>query len=287
MSTSDEQFEMLMRRLDFGAMDISRQLRARDTAQREALARVEAERDLAVSQRDHNLYSARLMTEAAEEAQAQLAEAVGLLKHVKDWFGWGDLPESLSKLDSFLSRHAQAEQQEAREPVLARPEHGVSMDEALALTMDRYSGAMEKLAASELQEAQGAQAGDDIAHMQSVMKGADDDLDCARRLHAAGYRRVAGEPVRVVVEPGEELSPSNLVGNRIDRTLTIGTRLYTAPTTAAHEDEPVGETALVRKTHYQVRNMAMGTDWVNVSFNEYMQAVNLVEYQCRIIKEPS
>jgi len=41
-----------------------------------------------------------------------------------------------------------------------------------------------------------------------------------------------GEHVRVVAEPGEELSPSNLVGNRIDRMLTIGTRLYTAPVAA-------------------------------------------------------
>lgn len=46
------------------------------------------------------------------DLKEQLAESVGLLKHVKDWFGWGELPESLSKVDAFLARHAQAKQQE-------------------------------------------------------------------------------------------------------------------------------------------------------------------------------
>lgn len=82
--------------------------------QREALTRVEAERDelqmLYRSMEENSMGNARELV----AAQAQLVEAVGLLKHVKDWFGWGDLPESLSKLDAFLARHAHAEQQEGK-----------------------------------------------------------------------------------------------------------------------------------------------------------------------------
>jgi len=59
----------------------------------------------------------------------------------------------------------------------------------------------------------------------------------------------AGEPVRVVVEPGEELSPSNLVGNRIDRMLTIGTRLYTAPP-PRHRDKAVRD--VLAERHRQI-----------------------------------
>lgn len=50
-------------------------LRERDKTLHEAL-------NLAISQRDHNLYSARLMTEAAEEAQEKYERAVSLLSDV-------------------------------------------------------------------------------------------------------------------------------------------------------------------------------------------------------------
>jgi hypothetical protein len=50
--------------------------------------------------------------ESLSRVEAKLVEAVGLLKSVKDWFGYGDLPESLGKLESFLARHTQGGQQE-------------------------------------------------------------------------------------------------------------------------------------------------------------------------------
>lgn len=75
----------------------------------EALARMEAERDLIISQRDHNLYSARLMTEAAEEAQAQLAEAMGLLRDSTLYTAFPN-----HEVTAFLARHAKAKQQEAQ-----------------------------------------------------------------------------------------------------------------------------------------------------------------------------
>ncbi|WP_338544934.1 hypothetical protein V6W80_17330 [Pseudomonas benzopyrenica] len=106
---------------------------------------------------DHALPS---LTEALARVQSELAEAVGLIEQVLDYNTIGDAKLHRRQLEAFLARHAQAEQQEAREQVLARPEHGVSLDEALALTVDRYSGAMEKLAVIEHQEAQGAQAGE-------------------------------------------------------------------------------------------------------------------------------
>ncbi|WP_208690938.1 hypothetical protein [Pseudomonas oryzihabitans] len=95
----------------------------------EALARVEAERDLAISQRDHKLYSARLMTEAAEEDQAQLAEAVGLLhefaaaqeakrqgvSNAQRAAGISRLVVVEERVVAFLARHAQVEQQEAQD----------------------------------------------------------------------------------------------------------------------------------------------------------------------------
>ncbi|GEM_PF-5759170 len=69
---------------------------------------------------DHAQALAKMLAER-DTAQAQLAEAVGLLKHVKSWFGWGDLPESLSKLDAFLARHAQARAALATQPAAGEP----------------------------------------------------------------------------------------------------------------------------------------------------------------------
>ncbi len=134
---------------------------------REALARVEADREFLNGHSEQmRLHAAKLQAEL-DTVQAQLAEAVGLIESSADLAGeLGDYLVSLAKrhsgmqlldqernLRTFLARHTPGEQQEAREPVLARPEHGVSLDEALALTMDRYSSAMEKLAASEQQDA--------------------------------------------------------------------------------------------------------------------------------------
>ena len=96
-----------------------------------------------------------------DTAQEQLAEAVILIGQVLEYGHEDDAVRHRRWLEEFLARHAQAKQQEAREPVLARPEHGVSLDEALSLTMDRYSVALDKLAVIEHQEAQGAQVGDE------------------------------------------------------------------------------------------------------------------------------
>ena len=94
------------------------------------------------------------------DLKEQLAESVRLLRNVdaEVWPTWGDSGSqaaALHEVKLFLARRAQAEQREAREPVLARPEHAVRLDEALAMTMDRYSGALDKLAVIEHQEAQG------------------------------------------------------------------------------------------------------------------------------------
>lgn len=113
---NNEQFEYQMRMIEHAYNPtVVTALRARDTAQREVLARVEAERDalrdnlaLARSERDRVI----ALLKKRDTAQAQLAEAVGLLREVELW---SDGTKSwLDKLASFLDRHAQAEQQEAQ-----------------------------------------------------------------------------------------------------------------------------------------------------------------------------
>ncbi|WP_178118399.1 MULTISPECIES: zinc finger-like domain-containing protein [unclassified Pseudomonas] len=102
---NDEKFELTICDLAGSGTyyaDIADELRSRDTAQREALARVEAERDVERARGDAAVGD-------ANEAEAQLAEAVGLLGEVmqKDGEGWGTLD---GRIESFLARHAQAEQ---------------------------------------------------------------------------------------------------------------------------------------------------------------------------------
>lgn len=116
---NEEQFEEEMCALeDCGHDDFVEALRARDTAQREALARVEADglkqwqagRDGMREERD-------AWIEKCQQYQAQLAEALGLLNssHKKLRLRIFDC-EHLQKVDAFLARHAQAEQQEAPIP---------------------------------------------------------------------------------------------------------------------------------------------------------------------------
>lgn len=83
-------------------------LRSRDTAQREALARVEAERDEAREFMRINAKSGMQYAEQRDALKAQLAEAVGLLRKIMD----GDW--QLQKVAVLLDRiTSQAEQQEA------------------------------------------------------------------------------------------------------------------------------------------------------------------------------
>lgn len=179
MSMSDERFEEGMQTVENNIYsNLAQELRDRDTAQREALARVEAERQ------EWTLLTMRVMSER-DAAQAQLAEAIGLLREIesaKIIFN-AEKFELNRRLVGLLARLAQAEQQETRHAEIAR--------ESLR-PENRRIEPVEPLRVPHPLEAQGARAGDDIAHMQSVMKGADDDLDCARRLHVAGYRRAQG-----------------------------------------------------------------------------------------------
>ncbi len=113
---NDQEFELCL--LTLGLFDFKAAvegLRIRDTAQREALARVEAERDLAVSQRDGNLFAAQQMTEAAEEAQAQLAEAVALLQEIEQRMYGEDVEHRFTDLIADIDRiTAQAENRPER-----------------------------------------------------------------------------------------------------------------------------------------------------------------------------
>ena len=87
--------------------------------QREALARVEAERDSAritidlwKEQYDSAVRCGNELLAERYTAQAQLAEAVGLLNWLKTELD--DFPSLIRVIDKVLARHAQAEQQEAR-----------------------------------------------------------------------------------------------------------------------------------------------------------------------------
>jgi len=171
MNEQDDLFDAILENLAVERMyESAKVLRARDTDQREALARVEAERDVYLADWVREQHGNTLL-------QAQLAEAVGFFKALNRSRSYSGMLNIMLDVQEFLARHAQAEQQEARDPVLARPERGVSLDEALALTMDRYGGAMEKLAAIEQQEAQGAQAGDeqDQVHQLAFEAGEPDE----------------------------------------------------------------------------------------------------------------
>lgn len=110
---NDQQFELAMCELEDKGSWHSKGLRARDTAQREALARVEAERDEFKRLARENFELVGDQRQSIDTAQAQLAQAVGLLRELRP-----TIPKDVLLLwcidrDAFLSRHAQAEQQEA------------------------------------------------------------------------------------------------------------------------------------------------------------------------------
>lgn len=151
---NDEQFEATMGAFSqLGWPTTVDDLRARDTAQREALARVEAERDAARSRQEHTQSTLRTVLVELQSSQAQLAEAVGLLKYAMESSGFREILTLERDIAGFLARHAQAEQQEACE--YCRPGKYTGLP----------GGACENcmntgLKYPEQQEAQGAQAGD-------------------------------------------------------------------------------------------------------------------------------
>lgn len=146
---NDEQFEKAINKIWLFSPSMADQLRARNTAQREALARVEAERDrlakrLCICQEcggrgevhtgeytneGHWQPPEPVMVECGEcggdgqigqvtdldTAQAQLAEAVILIGQVQDCRSFDDVKVISRWLSEFLARHAQAEQQEAQD----------------------------------------------------------------------------------------------------------------------------------------------------------------------------
>lgn len=156
MSMNDEQFEEAMKAFDNCFItNMTADLRARDTAQREALARVEAaaKENLADERRVTSFVHTLLAAAKSERdtAQAQLAEAVGLIdQHFNDL---GDaccsfesqhdvdtVTRFLDVLQAFLARHAQ----------------GVEV-----------TGNSRGPAHAEQQEAQGTQAGDERAAFEA------------------------------------------------------------------------------------------------------------------------
>lgn len=136
MSMNEEEFASFLWALEnTGLAWAVDDLRARDTAQREALARVEAERDTAIAQMQNIRTNRDRLNKQLGDAefklcisQQQLTEAVGLIEKSADLAGeLGDYLVSLAKrhsgtelldhernLRAFLDRHAQAEQQEAQ-----------------------------------------------------------------------------------------------------------------------------------------------------------------------------
>lgn len=168
MRISDESFEFNMQILEAdGLPGTAAELRARDTAQREALARVEAEAG--------RLAEAGLAAHVkATAAHAQLAEAVGLLGEIAEEEN-EEVP--YAAILDFLARHAQAEKQEA-------------LSDAELMEVAMFEGAGNKAArrAHELgvaelpehlaprpQEAQGAQAGDELDAIAEAIFNADKD----------------------------------------------------------------------------------------------------------------
>lgn len=153
MSMSDEQFEKAVSMSEW-----CDDLRARDTAQREALARVEAEREERRQWAGHYAHQRDI-------AQAQLAEAVELIRETLDEMFFEDYP----KLEDFLSRihRAQAEQQEVCWQCggIGEVDTGGVMPWG-APAMAKCPCQREDQA--EQQEAQGAQAGDDRAAFEAA-----------------------------------------------------------------------------------------------------------------------
>lgn len=123
---NEEQFEQELQFLStLASPPLIEQLRARDTAQREALARVEAERDAALQQ---VLDVVERSSDDIVYLRGQLAEAVRLMRELEPH----KVSEELeTRFRAFISRHGQAaevtwdyrgpgqaEQQEAREETL-------------------------------------------------------------------------------------------------------------------------------------------------------------------------
>lgn len=121
---NDEQFKTLVSNI--APENVQAFLRARDTAQREALARVEAElkatdQKLLAKTGAHEFvkHGVNRLVAERDTTQAQLAEAVGLLWFIQGYLEEGQDSHVKSKIRSFISRHrldeyAQAEQQEAQ-----------------------------------------------------------------------------------------------------------------------------------------------------------------------------
>lgn len=103
---NDEQFEYQMRMIEHAYNPtVVAALRARDAAQREALARVEAERNEVCDGLDRQ--TARLIA-----AQAQLAEAVALLQNIEQRMYGEDVEHRFTDLIADIDRiTAQVEQQ--------------------------------------------------------------------------------------------------------------------------------------------------------------------------------
>ena len=126
---NDEQFEVVLdfirRNWNSGGSPVS-DLRARDTAQREALARAEEDKSSALRVLARQVEKSGAVIAELAAVRSQMAEAVGLIdQHFNDL---GDaccsfesqhdvdtVTRFLDVLQAFLARHAQAEQQEAQE----------------------------------------------------------------------------------------------------------------------------------------------------------------------------
>ncbi|WP_278439512.1 hypothetical protein [Pseudomonas oryzihabitans] len=107
---NDEQFEAAIQEIELaGYYSISEALQDHNTAQREALEQMKAERD----QYDElHLDSIAL----AARCKAQLAEVLYILGQHRAWtgMGWEQLPVPVHAVEKIRSKLAQAEQQEVR-----------------------------------------------------------------------------------------------------------------------------------------------------------------------------
>ena len=174
---NDEQFEALM-----GCLigEVADRLRARDTAQREALGaaidgamkwekdlkdarealtRVEAERDAARSRQEHTQSTLRTVLAELQSSQAQLAEAVGIIRDV--YIGSRVSRVEAQSMQTFLARLAQAEQQEANPQLPLRNPRSAKFQAAMEETFQKFESMsyveLEAVVAAHMpkQEAQG------------------------------------------------------------------------------------------------------------------------------------
>lgn len=156
---NDEQFEESLQALEQAMWpSTAEKLRSRDTAQREALARMEAERDTAIAQMQNIRRGRDAINKELGDAgfnlciaQQQLAEAVGLLNDPDRGYKHGWFPTQAKKIEDFLARHTQAEQQEAG--------HGHITPRADGVVMKCGGPGLCAVCTAE-QEAKGAQVGE-------------------------------------------------------------------------------------------------------------------------------